>query len=689
MPCQRHAVSTQPSRGWAGLDGTERDYKLNILALHDDFQAQNTVFTDALSRVGLSPAGLYASATSGKPVLCASCHASNALGTTGQPGVASLTTAVHRKHANVVDPVTDMTLDFAQNRSACYRCHPGSETRCLRGKMGAAVAADGSLAIQCQSCHGGMSAVGADREGWLDEPTCQACHTGTATSNNGEIRYTDARTASGALRVAVNDRFATNPNTPAAGFSLYRFSSGHGGLQCEACHGSTHAIYASSHANDNVQSISLQGHAGTVSECTSCHASMPRTTTGGPHGMHPVGQDWVRSHGDAAEHNTSGCAECHGADLRGTVLSRAFADRTLSAFGTHQLWQGFQVGCYLCHQGPNSERATSNRAPVASNQSASTSTEAAKTLSLTATDPDGNPLRLRIVSQPANGTVALNGSTAVYRPSSGFEGTDAFTWAANDGSTDSNLATASVTVTASNRPAFTAEGVVNAASFRGGGVAPGEMATIFGTGLGPSALTLLQINSAGLVARSLAGVRVLFDGHPAPLIYVSGTQLTAMVPYAVGGAASTSVQVEYNGIRSAPVTLPVRSSSPGLFSQTMNGTGQAAILNQDGVTVNSADAPASRGSVVSVFATGEGMIDLDWVDGQVASTLAHPQLPVTATIGGVDAPVRYVGSAPSMVTGFLQVNLEVPQGVTPGDAVPLVVKIGSEESQAGATMAVR
>ena len=85
-----------------------------------------------------------------------------------------------------MDPVLNTTLDNALNRSACYRCHPGSTTRCLRGAMGSAIAADGSMEMQCQSCHGNMSAVGSpSRVGWIMEPNCQACHTGTATNNTG------------------------------------------------------------------------------------------------------------------------------------------------------------------------------------------------------------------------------------------------------------------------------------------------------------------------------------------------------------------------------------------------------------------------------------------------------------------------------------------------------------------------
>jgi uncharacterized protein (TIGR03437 family) len=674
-------AETRPSRGWAQLGTSERDYKLNILALHDDLEGASSSFAAAARAAGIS-GGLYATASAGSPVLCAKCHASNALGTIGQPGVPALTAAVHSRHADVIesDP----------NRSACYRCHPGSETRCLRGAMGAAVAPDGSMSMQCQNCHGGMKEVGGARTGWLEQPTCQACHTGTAMQNNGQIRYTSAFEG-GAIRVAVNNRFATSANAPAAGLSLYRFSTGHGGLQCEACHGSTHAEYPSSHANDNVQSVAIQGHAGTISECSACHRIVPRTDTGGPHGMHPVGQEWVRDHGDVAEHGGgSACRDCHGGDYRGTVLSRAFADRTLSAFGTRQVWRGFQIGCYMCHRGPGSDDRTSNRAPLAANVSAPAAASGEASLNLSAPDPDGNVVTFRIVSQPGNGTVALVGGTsAVYRPYPGFEGSDSFTYAAWDGSTDSNLATGTMTVSAASRPAFAAEGVVNAASFQGGGIAPGEMVTIFGTGLAAESLKLLELNTAGLLSRSLAGVRVLFDGMSAPLIHATATQVTAMAPYAISGKAGTSVQVEYGGIRSAAMTVPVRAAAPGLFARSMNGTGQGAILNQDGITPNSAVAPAARGSVVSLFATGEGMTDRVWIDGQLAVALARPALPVTVLVGGVEAVVTYAGSAPGMVTGFMQINVQVPESIQPGDAVPVVVRIGDTESQPGLTMAVR
>ncbi len=293
-----------------------------------------------------------------KAVLCAACHSSEALPGSGQAGVPPLTRAVHALHAGVQDPATGLSLGSSANRSACYRCHPGSETKCLRGAMGKATAPDGSMLMQCQSCHGDMAAVGAStRTGWLDEPTCQQCHTGTATKNSGKIRFTSAFTSTGAPRVAADPRFATEANAPAAGLSLYRFSKGHGGLQCAACHGSTHAEYPSSHDNDNLQSLDLQGHAGTLGECSACHRTVPQTSSGGPHGMHTVGSWWVEHHEQYARGGgLASCRACHGADDRGTVLSTAFTARSFRAEDiTVSFAAGASVGCYACHNGPSGE----------------------------------------------------------------------------------------------------------------------------------------------------------------------------------------------------------------------------------------------------------------------------------------------------------------------------------------------
>lgn len=445
--------AARPAGGWIHAADPQLDYRENILLLHDDRQLGHDAFRQALVSAGYDPAGLWSTyRNGGSPILCAKCHASNALPGTGVAGVSQLTHAMHAGHSTVVDPLTQFTLGNSQNRAACYRCHPGATTRCLRGVMGRAVAADGSMAMQCQSCHGSMSQVGANtRPGWLDEPSCGNCHTGTATRNSGQIRFTSAYDSNGVRRTPLDATFATNPNVPAAGLSLYRFSYGHGGLACEACHGATHAEYVSLHTNDNLASIALQGHAGTVADCTACHASMPATVTGGPHGMHPIGDSWIQSHADVAEQGgQTQCTRCHGADLKGTVLSRALGNRSFrTKFGTKSFWQGFQISCYACHNGPTSEGTTKDQPATASDLNLTASRTTPTQITLVATDPNKDPLTYRIVGQAEHGTVGLSGAVATYFPAGDHPGNDSFTYAAWDGKIDSNLARVALTTTSS------------------------------------------------------------------------------------------------------------------------------------------------------------------------------------------------------------------------------------------------
>jgi len=357
MTCVRCHGSAQgvddarPRGGWVQDADPERDWRLNILRLHDERSGDSHRFRDALARLGLDPQGLEASARSGHPVLCAGCHRSNALPGTGLDGIAQLTTVIHDRHASVTDPETGLSLDDDRTRAACYRCHPGSSTQCLRGAMGKATDPAGNPLVQCQSCHGRMSAVGRPgREGWLDLPNCQACH------HDGQ-RGAKAVRADGSLIRVSDRRFATNADTPAPGYGLYRFSRGHGDLYCESCHGATHAIYPSAEFNDNVLARELQGYAGTIRECAVCHDPVPYTATGGPHGMHTIGAAWVRGHGDSVEHSgPEQCTACHGADYRGSPLS---AIKTAKEFrhehGIVRYRPGDPVTCYDCHNGPHED----------------------------------------------------------------------------------------------------------------------------------------------------------------------------------------------------------------------------------------------------------------------------------------------------------------------------------------------
>jgi hypothetical protein len=172
---------------------------------------------------------LVTQANSGNPVLCAGCHADPALEMPGAPGVPSLSAAMHGQHA--------------EETSNCYACHPGPLTQCLRDVMSQ------QFGLTCTDCHvGGMTALASQtRTPWVDLPRCGNCH----------------------------------PTHPENAGKLYKQSTGHGGLYCEACHNSTHAITPSREARDNMQAIVFQGTSGPISKCTVCHLTTP--ASGGPH----------------------------------------------------------------------------------------------------------------------------------------------------------------------------------------------------------------------------------------------------------------------------------------------------------------------------------------------------------------------------------------------------------------------
>src|SRR5436305_8997261 len=109
-------------------------------------------------------------------------------------------------------------------------------------------------------------------------------------------------------------------------------------------------------------------------------------------------------------------------------------------------------------------------------------------------------------------------------------------------------------------------GVVNGATFQAGGVAPGEIVTVFGRGFGPASITGLSLGSDGKVATTSGGTSILFDGVASPMIYAVNGQLSAIVPYSVANNPTTQVQVLYNGQRSAAVAVPVTVAAPGMFT---------------------------------------------------------------------------------------------------------------------------
>jgi hypothetical protein len=331
----------KPNAGWVNNSDPAKDTKLNILRKHDD-RFDISGYLDQLAQKGyVYQSTLEATANSGTSILCAVCHSSNALGTSGLPGINPLTQDMHTLHGPQINLKTGKTLDLAKkDAQSCYLCHPGVVTKCKRGAMNK---------VFCLNCHGNVSFVGgATRTGWLTEPSCQMCH------QNG-VRYTSAFDVPGHWRDSKDAVFATNNNVPMPPFNLYRFSTGHGKMYCSTCHGSQHAEFPTIQANDNVYSKALQGYKGQVRECGACHTAVPLTKVSGPHGIHTVGQTWVNRHGDYAEGHQKDCQYCHGTDYRGTALTKLLADKRFNAgdYGIKNFSKGHTMNCYDCHNGPN------------------------------------------------------------------------------------------------------------------------------------------------------------------------------------------------------------------------------------------------------------------------------------------------------------------------------------------------
>lgn len=386
--------------------------KMNILRLHD--AKQGTRYTSSADGNSTpchhgTEAACLANRT---PVQCSQCHYSPALdlaqvGPVDEPEQGewgrqqtrhvSMSRAMHSHHGQFTELFSPMlspddpqrTPEIAQQllETSCYQCHPGKRTRCLRGAMAQA-------GIVCQDCHGNMRQVGNDFSGglptrdgldltqrvpWANEPKCQSCHIGDALTitqlNTSDFilskegirllqtyRKSVAQQANLPFIEMPQSRFAENEN-------LYRLSKGHGGVMCEGCHGSTHAIWPvppSDHgpnsvslANDNLAALDLQGHAGTLIECTTCHeAGSLKPTLKGPHGLHPINDPlWNEKHEEVAEKDKNACRACHGLKGEGTVLARVAADRIFqtkeeesNGSKTITLKKGTMVGCNLCHE---------------------------------------------------------------------------------------------------------------------------------------------------------------------------------------------------------------------------------------------------------------------------------------------------------------------------------------------------
>ncbi len=223
-------------------------------------------------------------------------------------------------------------------------------------------------------------------------------------------------------------------------------------------------------------------------------------------------------------------------------------------------------------------------------------------------------------------------------------------------------------------PLFTGDAVVNAAS--GAAVlSPGAAASVFAANL-----DVAPTSAASLpLPWRLAGAEVLLNGDPAPLFFVGPGQANFLVPFGGGGEVEVSIRVR--GTVSAPVTVPLRAASPGVFALTQSGTGQGAVLIGGTGVVADRNRPARRGDVVEIYATGLGAVTDAPAAGHAAptgrlvETLSRP----VVRLGGLVQEVLFAGLAPGLV-GVHQVNVRVGVEAPAGDAVALTIEIAGERS---------
>jgi len=279
---------------------------------------------------------------------------------------------------------------------------------------------------------------------------------------------------------------------------------------------------------------------------------------------------------------------------------------------------------------------------------------------------DGGPARSASLNAPAGLAVDSDGNV----------------WVADAGNNRVRKLTPGRIAVEQNQPVS----VVNAASMLPGPVAPGEMVSIFGVGIGPVTPASGALDESGLLSTELADTKVLFNGTPAPLFYTQDSQVNAQAPYEIAGAPTADVEVFFQGESRGKATVVVAASAPGIFTLSA-GAGRAVALNQDG-SLNSPIKPARQASIVTLYATGDGLTQPASTAGKPATApFPVPVLPVTLTVGGYPAQILFAGEAPGYA-GLLQVNARLPGGFVPAGNVPVVLSVGAASSQPGVTVAV-
>jgi len=236
------------------------------------------------------------------------------------------------------------------------------------------------------------------------------------------------------------------------------------------------------------------------------------------------------------------------------------------------------------------------------------------------------------------------------------------------------------------RPTVNDGGIVNAASYSFGPstVTAGSLLAVFGTQLANRAEEAVTLP----LPNSLGGVRIMMDGNEVPLLFASPRQINAQVPVELAGKSVARLSVLLNGVASiSPIVLLV-PAAPGIFAADGSGRGRGAVLHASDFSAVTAERPARPGEILAVYATGLGATVPVVETGRAASNnpLAITRITPTATIGGIAAPVRFSGLAPSFV-GLYQVNLEVPAGVPSGQQTLLLTSNGVASNPVTVAMA--
>jgi len=216
-------------------------------------------------------------------------------------------------------------------------------------------------------------------------------------------------------------------------------------------------------------------------------------------------------------------------------------------------------------------------------------------------------------------------------------------------------------------------------------MAVGAIIAIFGDNLADGEQQASQVP----LPTELQRTTVLVDNQKVPLFYASSAQINAQIPYNLSTNSPHQLLVVRDDMQSLPQSFTLADAQPAIFTTNAGGYGQGAILGPDNVTLADSNNPVGVGDVAVIYCAGLGPVTPTVAAGSPAGVLTHVTAPLTVTIGNIAATnIAYAGLSPNYV-GLYQVNVTVPEGVQPGNAVPVVITVGNLQSQPGVTMAVK